>query len=85
MRITQHFKERLRERTDYNNVENFYSDIENKIDNILKVRKNSKELRYYPHLRNKFDYYPNSTILIIDWMGIGLVTDNNCMITILKL
>lgn len=85
MMITKHFKERLRERTPYNDVETFYSDIQNKMDNILKVKRNSKELRFYPYLRNKFNYYPNSTIWIIDWMGIGIVTDNNCLITILNL
>ena len=85
MMITEHFKERLRERTPYNDVETFWVDIQNKMDNILRVNKNSKELRFYPYLRKKFNFYPTSTILVIDWMGIGIVTDNNCLITILNL
>jgi hypothetical protein len=83
--ITNHFRKRLRERTPYNDIETLWSDIENKMDNVLKLKRDSEELRYYPFLKNKFTNYPNSTILVLEWMGIGLVSDNNTLITILNL
>ena len=85
MMITEHFKERLKQRTPYNDVETFWSDIQNKKDSILKLKRGSRELRHYPYLWNKFQTYPNSTIWVIGWMGIGLVTDNNCLITLYNL
>jgi hypothetical protein len=80
--IKDHFRKRLRERTPYNDVETFLMDIQNKMDSILELKKGSKELIHYPFLKRKFQTYPNSTILVISWMGIGVVTDNNYLITL---
>lgn len=83
--ITEHFKERLSQRTPYEDVESFWNDIQNKMDRVLKLTKNSEELKNYPFLINKFERYPNSTIWVIDWMDIGLVSLNKSLITVYNL
>ena len=83
--VTEHFTERLIERTPYDDVETFWSDIKNKKESIVKLNKNSKELRFYPQLRHKFRNYPNSTLWVLGWMGVVLVTDNRTLITLLNI
>ena len=85
MRISKHFMDRLKERTMYTDTETFLTDIQNKMSSVLKLNRYSTELNYYPTLRNKFQYYPYSEIFVFDWMGIGIVIDNNTLITVLKI
>ena len=77
--------DRLKERTMYTDTETFLTDIQNKMSSVLKLNRYSTELNYYPTLRNKFQYYPYSEIFVFDWMGIGIVIDNDTLITVLKI
>ena len=77
--------DRLKERTMYTDTETFLTDIQNKMSSVLKLNRYSTELNYYPTLRKKFQYYPYSEILVFDWMGIGIVIDNDTLITVLKI
>ena len=58
MRISNHFKERLTERTGYN-VETFYNDLNNRRDEIIELKNSSEELNWYPFLKDSFDKCAN--------------------------
>lgn len=81
MRISNHFKERLTERTGYN-VETFYNDLNNRRDEIIELKNSSEELNWYPFLKESFDKYPNSTLFLIESLKVCLVSNGMTLITL---
>ena len=83
MRITEHFKQRLEQRTNYS-IETFLYDLESRKDEIVKLTKNSKDilLDIYPYLKLTFDKYPSSSLFLIESLNVCLVSDNKSLITL---
>lgn len=83
MRITEHFKQRLEQRTNYS-IETFLYDLESRKDEIVKLTKTSKNilLDIYPYLKLTFDKYPSSSLFLIESLNVCLVSDNKSLITL---
>jgi|688.fasta_scaffold216273_1 hypothetical protein len=82
--IKEHFKERLGQRTNYN-LETLTMDLENHKGDVLRLTKNSEELKWFPHLQREFTKYPNSTIMVYESIGICIVTVGMNLVTMYKL
>ena len=81
MNMTNHFRERLNERTGYN-VETFLYDLNNRRDEIIKMDKYSEELDWYPYLKDSYKSYPNSILFLIESLKVCLVSDGRNLITL---
>ena len=83
--ITEHFKERLKQRTRYNDVETFWNDVKKKKEDVVRLTKGCFELNEFPRFKRKLQRNPLSQIWVIKEMKLCLVTENNNLITIFKL
>lgn len=81
MNMTNHFRERLNERTGYN-VETFLYDLNNRRNEIIKMDKYSEELDWYPYLKDSYKSYPNSILFLIESLKVCLVSDGRNLITL---
>ena len=77
-RVTNHFETRLAERTNYD-LETLAIEITKR--DVINLTKDSKELKWFPQLRKEFIKFPNSTLTVIESIGMVIVTNRGTVIT----
>ncbi len=76
----EHFEKRLKERFGYD-YDTLWMDVKNKQDDMIKLFKNSEELEWFPHLKDKFIKHPNSMLILIESINICMVSDGKVLKT----
>jgi hypothetical protein len=77
-RVTNHFETRLAERTNYD-METLTMEIKNR--DVIRLTKDSNELKCFPQLRKEFIKFPYSTLIVIESIGMVIVTNRGTVIT----
>jgi len=85
-RLTHHFKQRVINRTPYDDIESFKMDVKNKLGCVVEVT-NTTNKKMYRRLDYKFRTHPDSVYWVIDWMRIAIVvsSDRKTWITLINL
>ena len=81
-RVTDHFETRLKERSNYD-LETLANEIRKR--DVINLTKDSKELNWFPQLKKEFIKYPNSTLSVIESLGMVIVTNRGSVITTYQL
>jgi hypothetical protein len=74
--ITEHFENRLSERFGFE-----ISTLEQLLKKPILIKHNSEKLNHYPHLKSKFNKYPQSTLVIEESLNMCIVTIEGVLIT----
>lgn len=80
MKVTEHFKIRLKERFGYE-IETLLLDVKNRKNEMKMLSKNSMELDWFPYLKNSFKKHPNSMLILIENLNLCIVNDGGVLKT----
>jgi hypothetical protein len=80
--VTQHLRDRLKQRTNIKNVDSFISEVLSKRDEIEKLDIYSSNLSKHPQVMRKIHRNPIQRVWVIDWVGYYLLEENNSLITV---
>tara|TARA_R110002111_G_scaffold180643_1_gene246256 strand:+ start:37 stop:294 length:258 start_codon:yes stop_codon:yes gene_type:complete len=80
MKVTEHFKERLKERFGYE-IDTLLLDFKNRKNEMIMLNKNSMELDWFPYLKNSFKKHPNSVLILIENLNLCIVSERKVLKT----
>lgn len=82
---TQHFRERVEERTKIKDVDSFIDEILSNRNNIEKLSVFSPNLSNHPQIKYKVWKNPNQRVWVVDWLGYYIIEQNQKFITIIPM
>ena len=85
MKITNHFRKRTNERTDYYDCESLLYDVNLHKESMIPLTTKSPQLRWYPWLKKELRKFPNSWIMMLECLNLAIITDGLNLITVYKL
>ena len=83
--FTNHFKERLKQRTNIRDVDSFCERVISESREIEKIDIYSNNLNSHPQIRNKLFRNPHQRVWLIDWENLYLFEQNQNFKTIITI
>jgi len=79
--VTQHFKDRVKQRTKIKNIDSFIDEVLSVRDEVEKLNIFSSNLSKHPQVKYKIWKNPNQRVWVIDWLGFYIIEQNQKFIT----